>query len=320
MKKDLLLMWRNKLQTLFELVLPSLYVVFIFVYFNPKESDLGKDVNFEGMPIYGNSTDLHQHSANIPSIGALGDVAYFSNNEIGHSLIDLMQNSYGQDVTFSKFDDFEAMISSIQKKYARHSYVAAIHMQSIQRDPAQLQYTFYLPENNGHDAQSLNSSLENFWLKGMSDSISTDVDLTFPTNPNYYYSGYLSLQLSLEKTFLEKVMNKSMDHVVLQRMPALSKNKALFVSMYGSSNVTSVILSMKKRMELRHICSQWDLSNRFLWFSPHFWIDQDCDSTFHRFNWIFDAYAAHQHFSLDFSVPFVRPECSAIGHPHISHL
>lgn len=75
-------------------------------------------------------------------------------------------------------------------------------MQTIQANPPKFEYTFHMPDTNGN----LNMSLKYFWLNGKSDSLSTDVELTFPGTPDYYFSGFLSVQFALDHIFLEKVV------------------------------------------------------------------------------------------------------------------
>uniref|UniRef100_A0A915ME39 ABC transporter domain-containing protein n=1 Tax=Meloidogyne javanica TaxID=6303 RepID=A0A915ME39_MELJA len=222
--KNLIVLWRSKCMFLLELafLFILLPVVLVVVRYAPKPN-IEEQYSFEPFQITGDSLDINRSISHISSIDKYYNCGRDPGmDKLAFEIMEALSERYSDNETMRifihNFTHLETMMEVLKedlnstREYMCSEYIGGVHFQSIRiqkgKSQPQLVYRILMPQKTNIRTQSHDFDLSLFWLDNSPGSVQADHN-QIPGYPPYWQRGFLSIQFSIESTFIE--MNKGPD-------------------------------------------------------------------------------------------------------------
>lgn len=250
-RKNLILTWRSKVWTLFELVLPVLIMLPVTILIAKTGTvALSPGHSFDAVPIKGDASDIPRKIGFVTSIQTHWcnhrkvSLAYHAHNGIDEA--DKLMNelevrfsdkSFKVDVNVLKMDDEKSMIDQLRADAPNNSmfgcainrFVGGVIFDRLNTTERKLDYRILLP-----------TGIADYdWYLGREWSNPFGVDIDYnkiPALPPYWSSAFLSLQYAVDSIFIKISTSVLPGEVRLRRLPEATYNLNSVAAFLSSSS------------------------------------------------------------------------------------
>ncbi|CAD5216495.1 unnamed protein product [Bursaphelenchus okinawaensis] len=268
LKKELLIISRSKLWFFFEILAGLLLLPLIIFIVAKAGGGIQKSQSFGPVSLHGNAKDIQTQVKSIARIyvrwcGSKKIIGYSgADTNLTSTLMQKIELRFNQKPTtlmskpFSSVDDLrKELLKDLNNTSDKMcgKYLGGVHFENVDATTKQLNYRILFPsrmEQNWH--------LKDFWPEDGPYSASADFNY-IPSEPQYWSSGFLSLQFAIESSFLEMVGQPVDGPVFLQRMPTAEfKNSQIIAFLKRTPTLWLILVLMSLVHTVKNIVAEKD--------------------------------------------------------------
>uniref|UniRef100_A0A1I7SQX2 ABC transporter domain-containing protein n=1 Tax=Bursaphelenchus xylophilus TaxID=6326 RepID=A0A1I7SQX2_BURXY len=268
LKKELLIISRSKLWFFFEILAGLLLLPLIVFIVAKSGGGIHKSQSFGPVNLHGNSQDIQQQVKSIARIfqrwcGSPKLVGYSGyDSTIASTLMLKIEERFKENptrLTIRQFENIDALRKTLIKDLNDTSdkmcgrFLGGVHFEKLDLSSKELKYRILFPRR-----MEQKWYLQDFWPEDGPYSASADFNY-IPGEPQYWSSGFLSLQFAIESSFLELLGTNIEGPVYLQRMPTAEfKNSQIIAFLKRTPGLWMILVLMSLLHTVKNIVAEKD--------------------------------------------------------------